>query len=269
MEKSALLSEILPSDILDQLREIALGAGAITLRHFEAGVEVDHKADDSPVTIADREAEEYITEKLRALTPDIPVVGEEAVAAGTIPDISKGRFWLVDPLDGTKEFISGSGEFTVNIGLIENGVPTVGVVYTPVVKEMYAAAGPGTAVLSIDGGPDQPIATRDLPGAGITIIGSRRHGDPEKLEAFLAGRKVAEQLSRGSSLKFCAIAAGRADIYPRFGPTCEWDTAAGDAVLRAAGGRVVDTQGSPLRYGKTDVRFLNPEFIAISEQAAA
>lgn len=260
MEKSALLSE---------LREIALGAGAITLRHFEAGVDVDRKSDDSPVTIADREAEEYITSKLRVLTPDIPVVGEEAVSAGVIPDISRGKFWLVDPLDGTKEFISGSGEFTVNIGLIEDGTPTMGVVYTPVVKEMYAAAGPGTAVLSIDCGPDTPITTRDLPGAGLTIIGSRRHGDPAKLDAFLSGRKVAEQLSRGSSLKFCAVASGRADIYPRFGPTCEWDTAAGDAVLRAAGGRVVDTSGKPLRYGKTDDRFLNPEFIAISEQAAA
>lgn len=262
MEKSALLNE---------LREIALGAGNITLRHFESDtdINVDRKVDDSPVTIADREAEEYITAKLRALTPEIPVVGEEAVSAGVIPDISKGTFWLVDPLDGTKEFISGSGEFTVNIALIENGTPTMGVVYTPVAKEMYAAAGPGTAVLSIDGGADAPIATRDLPGEGITIIGSRRHGDPEKLEAFLAGRKVAEQLSRGSSLKFCAVAAGRADIYPRFGPTCEWDTAAGDAVLRAAGGRVVDTSGNPLLYGKTDDRFLNPEFIAISEQAAA
>jgi 3'(2'), 5'-bisphosphate nucleotidase len=253
-------------DLLEKARiliPVAEAAGQIELDYFRQGAEVIDKLDGSPVTLADQEAEKLIAERLEALFPGIPMVGEESVAAGTIPDISGGTFWLVDPLDGTKEFITGSGDFTVNIALLVDFIPVMGIIYAPVANELYYGAD-GQAFMRLQGKPEQKISVRDVPAAGLTIVASKRHGDPAQLEEFLRGKKVANMVNRGSSLKFCSIAAGQADFYPRFGPTCEWDTAAGDAILQAAGGQVTTLDGQPLSYGKTGKKFLNPAFLALS-----
>ncbi|MCB1563753.1 MAG: 3'(2'),5'-bisphosphate nucleotidase CysQ [Alphaproteobacteria bacterium] len=250
------------------VRRIALEAGEITLRYFE-DIEPSHaeeKADGSPVTIADQETEALITERLAALTPGVPVVGEESVALGTAPDPHGHEyFWLVDALDGTKEFISGGGDFTVNIALIRTGVPVLGVVYAPACGELYTGCGAGTAVRWLEEtGKDKEIHVRTPPKDGLTVVASRRHGDDKRLDRFLAEFKIEKLIKRGSSLKLCAVACGKADIYPRLGPTSEWDTAAGDAVLRAAGGILTDLDGKPLLYGGARPKFRNPEFVACS-----
>lgn len=248
------------------VRRIAVEAGHATLAHFDesgyAGADI--KGDGSPVTIADREAEEIIERKLKEILPAVPVIGEEAAETGTLPDLSGAEhFWLVDPLDGTKEFISGSGDYTVNIALIHNGTPVLGVVYAPANGELYAGCEGGNAVRWLeDNNNEKEIRVRRAPKAGLTVVASRNHGDSGKLDKFLENYKVEKLVKRGSSLKICAIAAGKADLYPRFGPTCEWDTAAGDAVLRAAGGLLTTTDHQPFTYGHADRKFLNPEFIA-------
>lgn len=252
------------SGLLASVRDVARQAGEIELRYFREGADIRRKNDGSPVTIADEEAEELIVKNLGVMTPDIPVVGEESVAAGKIPDISGGTFWLVDPLDGTREFINGSGEFTVNIALIVDGRPVLGVVYAPVPDELYAATVPGFAVVSFGRGADQTISVRPPPAEGLTVISSRSHGNAVALKNFLQGRNIKHSLTRGSSLKLCAVASGQADLYPRMGPTCEWDIAAGHAILLAAGGRVADLSGNELSYGKAAEKFLNPEFVALS-----
>ncbi len=221
------------------------------------------KSDGSPVTLADQEAEALIAERLEALFPGIPMVGEESAASGAIPDISGGTFWLVDPLDGTKEFITGSGDFTVNIALLRDFVPVMGIIYAPVTGELYFGAD-GEAFMRQQDKPEQKISVRETPAEGLTVMASKRHGDTARLEDLLRNKKVARMVNRGSSLKFCSIAAGQADFYPRLGPTCEWDTAAGDAILRAAGGRVTTLDGQALSYGKAGRKFLNPEFLAFS-----
>lgn len=246
-----------------KLIPVVRAAGDIEMKYYREGAEVIDKSDGSPVTLADQEAEKFIFQQLKEIAPGIPVVGEEAVAAGSIPDIASGTFFLVDPLDGTKEFITGGGDFTVNIGLMVDFQPVMGIVFAPVSGELYFGAD-GEAFMSVGDGPEKRIAVRETPAAGLTVVASKRHGDPEKLNEFLRGRKVEALFSRSSSLKFCAIAAGQADIYPRLGPTCEWDTAAGDAILRAAGGKVTTLDGKPLPYGKADKKFLNPEFVAFA-----
>jgi 3'(2'), 5'-bisphosphate nucleotidase len=196
--------------------------------------------------------------------PQIPLIAEEAAAEGRLPDL-KGceYFWLVDPLDGTKEFITGSGDYTVNIALIRNGAPVAGVVYAPVAGELYAGCGPDTAVRWLEKtDKEKSIHVRPAPAEGLTVVASRNHGDAQRLDSFLGNYKVARLVKRGSSLKICTVASGKADIYPRLGPTSEWDTAAGDAVLRAAGGVMTDMAGKQLTYGRQDGKFLNPEFIA-------
>jgi 3'(2'), 5'-bisphosphate nucleotidase len=248
-----------------ELIPVARAAGAVELRYFRAGTAVMDKADGSPVTLADQEAEKLIAARLHEFRPDIPMIGEESVAAGTIPSVSGGTFWLVDPLDGTKEFITGSGDFTVNIALLENFVPVMGIIYAPVADELYFGA-VGEAFMSMQGKPEQKMTVRPAPAEGLTVVASKRHGDPERLNDFLKGKKVAKLIERSSSLKFCVVAAGTADFYPRLGPTCEWDTAAGDAILRAAGGKVTTLDGKPLSYGKAEKKFLNPEFLAFSER---
>ena len=269
-------------DLLAALRMIAERAGKVTLGFYVAAnetgeVEVRQKADSSPVTDADEAAEEFILEALAKLTPDIPVVSEEAASAGHTPDVSGGAFWLVDPLDGTKEFISGNGEFTVNIALIEQGQPVAGVVHAPALAMTWAGARPvhGAAEGAAEGAAratfsqtDQApmdIVARTIPEEGALVVASRRHGDASELDAFLAKYKVQDLLSAGSSLKFCLVATGKADLYPRFGRTMEWDTAAGHAVLRAAGGRVTTKEGALLTYGKPE--FENPHFIAYGKDA--
>jgi 3'(2'), 5'-bisphosphate nucleotidase len=247
-----------PLALLDRLLPIARAAGDAILQVYATDFQVRGKADESPVTAADERAEAVILPALAELTPEVPVVSEEAVAAGRIPRVGE-RFWLVDPLDGTKEFIKRNGEFTVNIGLIERGAPVLGVVLAPALDRLYAGAAKHGAYRE-DAARRQRIECRVAPSAGLTVVASRSHGDTEALERFLAGRKVAAQTNAGSSLKFCLIAAGEADLYPRFGRTMEWDTAAGHAVLAAAGGRVTTLDGNELRYGKPG--FENPHFVA-------
>lgn len=252
------------TDLLELARAlvpVVREAGEIELKYFRAGTDVIDKADGSPVTLADQEAEKLISSRLKEIAPAIPMVGEEAVAAGSIPDISSGEFWLVDPLDGTREFITGGGDFTVNIALMKDFKPVMGIVFAPVSDQLYFGAD-AESFMALKGGTLQKIRVRDVPQEGLTVVASKRHGDPERLADFLKSKKVKELINFSSSLKFCALASGRADFYPRLGPTSEWDTAAGEAVLRAAGGQVTTIDGAPMTYGKKDRKFLNPEFLA-------
>jgi 3'(2'), 5'-bisphosphate nucleotidase len=244
--------------LLRAVTPVAEAAGRATLR-FYGTAQATEKADGSPVTAADQAAEDIILPRLRALTPAIAVVSEEEAAQGLTPEVSGNLFWLVDPLDGTKEFLSGNGEFTVNIALIANGAPVLGVVVVPARGDTFAGAGPGTATLCDKHG-SRTINVRTPPAEGLTVVGSRSHGDAGAMEAFLAGRRVAAFRPAGSSLKLCLIAQGEADLYPRLGTTMEWDIAAGHAVLAAAGGRVETLDGKPFTYGKPDYR--NPHFAA-------
>jgi len=252
-----------PLDIaamLPRVRAIAWDAGAEILKFYRDGFGVREKADSSPVTEADEAAEKIIIPALRALAPEIPVVAEEMMAAGAVVDVASGPFWLVDPLDGTREFVEKRDEFTVNIALVVDRRPVLGVVYVPAREETYAAAGPGTASASRGNRDGYSIAARRPSTDGVVVTASRRHGDAEKMDRLLGTMKVKETKITGSSIKFCLIAAGEADIYPRYGQTSEWDTAAGHAVLSAAGGTVRTIDGAELLYAKP--KFLNPEFIA-------
>ena len=233
-------------------------AGRVVMDIYDRKFEVRGKADASPVTEADERAEAVIVPALRALSPDIPVVAEEAVAAGGAPVVGE-RFWLVDPLDGTREFISRNGEFTVNVALIEQGAPVLGVVLAPALRQLYAGIA-GQGAWEERDGQRRVIRCRPPPPEGLTVVCSRSHGDAAALEAFLAGRAVRQLVPSGSSLKLCLVAAGEADLYPRLGRTMEWDIAAGHAVLLAAGGRVTTLRGEALRYGKPG--FENPHFVA-------
>jgi 3'(2'), 5'-bisphosphate nucleotidase len=252
--------------VLAAIADLTEAAGRAILEVYaadEQGVQV--KADSSPVTEADLRAEAVILAGLAELAPHIPVVAEESVAAGRIPQLEPGApFFLVDPLDGTKEFLSRNGEFTVNIALVEAGEPVLGVVHAPVLGLTYVG---GQGVAEARSQPThhtQPSGVKPLavvpPGPnGNRVLVSRSHLDPAT-EQWLAGVQVAERVQAGSSLKFCRIAEGAADVYPRFGRTMEWDTAAGHAVLQAAGGVVLTPEGEPFRYGKPD--FANTPFIA-------
>jgi 3'(2'), 5'-bisphosphate nucleotidase len=259
--------------MLQILETIALEAGRAILDVYKAGPSVAYKTDSSPVTEADERAEAIILAGLANAFPDIPVVAEEAAAAGQIPNVEGRSFFLVDPLDGTKEFINRRDDFTVNIALIENGSPTVGIVYAPAKGVAYTGAANEASKLSISEQVTitgrEKIACR-VRSSDLTAVASRSHNSPET-EAFLAETGVASTTSVGSSLKFCLVAEGEADVYPRFGRTMEWDTAAGDAVLRAAGGITLDIDGAPFRYGKTkqafDSDFANGHFIAWGRKA--
>lgn len=260
-----------PQALCNMVRRLAVQAGDHTLPFFEVVGEDDvtHKEDGSPSVQAEREAEAIIIAGLGDITPGVPVIGEESVASGHIPDVSGTEwFWLVDPVDGTREFIrgpNGSGDYTVNIALIHSGKPVLGVVYAPVHGVLFAGCGPGTAIRWMaDTDREKPIAVRAAPARGYTVVTSRNHRNAEKLDAFLAGLKVEKVIHRGSSLKLCAIAEGKADIYPRHGLTSEWDIAAGDAVLTSAGGWIVDLDGGPITYGHAGRKFINPEFVASS-----
>ena len=257
-----------PEALCNQIKRLAIEAGELTLEYFdEDGYHgADVKGDGSPVTQADQKAEELIEKALKDITPDVVIVGEEAVAGGHRPDLTEEQyFWLVDPLDGTKEFISGSGDYTVNIALIKDRMPLVGVVYAPALGELYAGHGQGTATRWLeDTDVEKQIYVRKPPKEGLTVVASVSHGDAQRQEKFLEQYKVRKLAKLGSSLKICAIASGKADLYPRFGPTCEWDTAAAHAVLQSAGGTITDLKGVTLSYGGKDPKFLNPEFIASS-----
>jgi 3'(2'), 5'-bisphosphate nucleotidase len=252
-------------DLLPTLIEAALAAGAEIECIYAEGCETEEKEDGSPVTIADRHAEAIILERLAAAFPDIPVLAEEEAAAGRIPELGR-LFFCVDPLDGTRGFVQRTGEFTVNIGLIEDGAAVAGVIYAPDSRLLYYGARGEGGFRARGGGAPEPIRPRRRPASGLTAVGSRSHkshGTAEK-SAHLG---IAEFVASSSSLKFCLVAEGTADVYPRHGTTAEWDTAAGQAILEAAGGRVMalDQDGreaGPLTYGKIDRAFLNPPFIA-------
>ena len=246
--------------LLEQLTPLIRDAGQVIMDIYATDFDVTKKGDDSPVTQADQKAENVILAGLAKIAPAIPVVAEEAVSAGQVPDVGD-RFFLVDPLDGTKEFISRNGEFTVNIALVEHGKPVLGLVYAPAIGRLFSGASGLGAWLEEDSQPKREIRCRAVPAEGLTVVASRSHGDETALDAFLNGRTVASRTNAGSSLKLCLVAAGEADLYPRLGRTMEWDIAAGDAVLRAAGGRVtVVADGADLRYGKPG--FDNPHFAA-------
>ena len=250
------------AELRESVTEIARQADQVILQVYATDFSVRGKTDASPVTEADERAEAVILQALARLSPDVPVVAEESVAAGRVLDIGSagGRFWLVDPLDGTKEFINRNGEFTVNIALIEGGAPVLGVVLAPALGRLFAGSRSTGASLDDSSG-RRTIHCRAVPEVGLTVVASRSHGDAAVLDALLQGRKVASLASAGSSLKLCLVAAGEADFYPRLGRTMEWDTAAGHAVLAAAGGSVRRLDdGQPPRYGKSG--FDNPHFIA-------
>ena len=247
------------SELLTAISAVAVEAGAAIMEVYRSDFTVSEKADASPVTAADENAEKLIVAALEKLTPHTPILAEEQVERGDVPDISSGMFWLVDPLDGTREFISRNGEFTVNIALVADGSPVLGVVYMPTTLRLYAGAADLGATVATGDGPLQTIAARLPLPKGIYVVTSRSHLNPET-EAFVADLPVAGVRTAGSSLKFCMIAEAAADIYPRLGRTMEWDTAAGHAVLLAAGGSVTTLDGAPLTYGKPG--FENPHFVA-------
>jgi 3'(2'), 5'-bisphosphate nucleotidase len=245
---------------LPALAGLAQEAGKAILRHYQdtGAARLDDKADGSPLTAADLAAHETIIAGLRRLSPDIPIISEEN--KHNPPMSADAVFWLVDPLDGTREFISRNGEFTVNIALIENDVPVLAVVHIPVMGTTYLGQ-PGVGAWRIkDGAAPQPIAVAPPHQGELHVVASRSHSD-EKTAALLQKLPPHQVVSSGSSLKFCMVAEGRADFYPRLGPTMEWDTAAAQCVLEAAGGRVVQCDGQPLRYNKNGWR--NPFFYAI------
>jgi 3'(2'), 5'-bisphosphate nucleotidase len=254
--------------LAEGLLAVALRAARVQLGHFAAGVRATFKADNSPVTVADQESEAIILEGLARIAPGIAVVSEEAVAAGNIPEI--GRTWfLVDPLDGTRSFIRCKPEFTINIALIEDRSPVFGLVYAPAMPDLYLTTGPDEAwaarlppqseVASLAACKLERLHTRAPDPDALAALVSASHGDA-RTSRFLDQHRVRDRRALASSLKFGLVARGEADLYPRAGPTSEWDTAAGHAVLAAAGGTVTTFEGAPLLYGKPG--FSNPGFIA-------
>lgn len=260
MEHRSLLEALLPA---------VLEAGRVEMGYFSANVTVERKADRSPVTAADREAEAVLVAALQRVAPEVPVVAEEASAAGVVPE-TDGTFFLVDPLDGTREFIEGRPEFTINIGLIRERKPVWGVVYAPASGQLFATIAAGEAAetrlaadapaAAVAGLSWTAIRARVANPDGLVAVESFSHRSAETADV-LARYNVSETRRAGSSLKFCLIARGEVDFYPRIGPTSEWDTAAAQAVLEAAGGSVLTLEGEPLGYGKAP-KYLNPYFIA-------
>ncbi|MDH3281984.1 MAG: 3'(2'),5'-bisphosphate nucleotidase CysQ [Gammaproteobacteria bacterium] len=253
------LSELVPGVI-----DLAQRAGAAILEVYEGGFDVETKADGSPLTMADERSHKLIVRGLQALTSDIPILSEESASIDYAERVAWDRFWLVDPLDGTREFVKRNGEFTVNIALIEERAPILGVVYTPVQRRChYGYRGGGAFRIDGDGAAER-IQVRDYAGGRATVVASRSHarGSVQQfLERLHAAEGGYELANLGSALKICLIAEGGGDIYPRLGPTSEWDTAAGQCVLECAGGKLVNCDGSPFLYNKRSI--LNPWFLAM------
>jgi 3'(2'),5'-bisphosphate nucleotidase len=263
-----------PPEVLAQVfARIALAAGPAVMEEYGRGPQARAKSDGSPVTAADERAEAVIRERLEASATPVPIVAEEATAAGAAITVG-ARFVLVDPLDGTREFIARNGEFTINVALVENGAPVAGAVYAPALGRLWFGGAKAFVCDAAPGGelpaPSswRALGARAAPPAALVALASRSHCDPAT-EAFLARLPIGERRSAGSSLKFCVIAEGQGDVYPRFAPTMEWDTAAGDAVLRAAGGLVLAEEGGPLAYGKVAVGLRNSGFVAWGDPALA
>jgi 3'(2'), 5'-bisphosphate nucleotidase len=258
--------------LIAPLTELVARAGAAILKIDRRTMTTDGKADGSPVTEADLAADRVIAEGLARLIPEIPSLSEERSHLARLP--TRGSFFLIDPLDGTKEFVAGRDEFTVNLALVTDGVPLLGIVGAPALGLIWRGlVGGGAERLTITGeAPSSPvpIRTRRMPAAGLPWIAavSRSHGD-KRTEAFIDGRPGAVRKTVGSAVKFCRVAEGGADIYPRLSPTCEWDVAAGHAVVTAAGGKITDAKGAALHFGAGRGDFLVPEFIAWGDPAAA
>lgn len=244
---------------ISELEPIARAAGEAIMTIYRQPFAVEYKQDESPLTAADQGAHEVIVQALASLTPDIPVLSEESGPEVMAKRLGWSRYWLVDPLDGTKEFVARNGEFTVNIALIEDGKPVWGLVYAPVPDRLWYG-GKGLGAWRIDESGTSAIKTHaHVEGEAWRVVGSRNHLS-QATRDYLAPLGEIELVSMGSSLKFCIIAEGGAELYPRLAPTCEWDTAAAQAVLEGAGGGVTQLDGSPLRYTKPDI--LNPWFVA-------
>jgi 3'(2'), 5'-bisphosphate nucleotidase len=256
----------LPSPLLPGLLEIAQRAGEAIMSVYATDAKTRLKDDATPVTEADLMAENIILAGLEKLAPGIPVISEESAAAGYVPAL-QDRFFLVDPLDGTREFLSRNGEFTVNIALIDGTMPAIGVVFAPALPRFFwAERGIGAFEAAANstsmGVPDsRRLAAAAVPASNLRVVASRSHRD-SLTEDWIRNCNTGRLVLAGSSLKFCVIAAGEADVYPRFGRTMEWDTAAGHAVLLAAGGKVLIEDETPLTYGKVESGFANPAFIA-------
>ena len=250
-------------DWLEPVIEIAVGAGAKILDIYNSDFDVEHKADESPLTAADLAAHKFIVAGLEALTPDIPVLSEESASIEWEERKHWNPYWLVDPLDGTKEFVKRNGEFTVNIALIRQHKPVLGVVHVPVTNVTYCGEENAGAMI-IENGTRTPISVRPCTKVPV-IVGSRSHRT-ELLDGYLERLGEHEMTAMGSSLKLCLVAAGKADLYPRLGPTSEWDTAAAHAVVEAAGGQVVDLEGNRVMYN-ADANILNPHFFVIGDSS--
>ncbi len=255
------------TDLVKEMRRLAVVAGREILKIYHSDdLEIKTKSDASPVTKADKEADAIISSGLRERFGDIPLISEEKAQSH---NISHERFLIIDPLDGTKEFIKKRDEFTVNIAFVENGVPTLGLIYAPALKRLFYTDSKSSAVEELapfdetNVGTHKPIGVSQPDNSALTVVASKSHRDADT-DDYIARYQVANFTSAGSSLKFCLIATGEADFYPRLGRTMEWDTAAGDALLRVAGGKVIDFEArSPLLYGKSG--YVNPFFIALSE----
>jgi 3'(2'), 5'-bisphosphate nucleotidase len=265
MSAASLAEDLAHARLLERLTPAIREAGALIERlKAEGCIEASRdKADKSPVTEADEAAEALLAAAIRAIDPDAVIVGEEASAAGVQPDAC-ARFWLLDPLDGTRDFVEGGSDYSVNIGLVEAGVPTLGLVYHPPSGTLWTGALGLGAWKEAPDLPRSPLHARPLASPPV-VVTSRSHLD-ERTKAWVAAIPGAEARPSGSSLKFCLLAEGHADVYPRYGPTSEWDTAAADAVLRAAGGITLAAGGAPLAYGKP--RYLNASFLALAEPGA-
>ena len=247
---------------IDELCRLARDAGAAVMQVYASDFAVRGKTDASPVTDADEQAEAIILAGLARLTPEVPVVAEESVAAGRVPAIGE-RFWLVDPLDGTREFVNRNGEFTVNIALVRDHQPVLGVVHVPVSGVTYTGVVGQGATRRTGDAPPEPICVQRSCADPVRVVGSRSHANP-RLRHYLEAIGDYELVSMGSSLKFCLLAEGKADLYPRLGPTSEWDTAAAHAVVVAAGGHIVTLDNSPLKYN-CKASLLNPEFLVFGD----
>lgn len=244
------------------LIDIAKKAGKIIMHHYNKdAIEVQYKEDSSPVSIADLESNSFICKILTDLYPEIPIISEENIN----PNVNHTYFWLIDPLDGTKSFLKKDGEFTVNIALIHNKTPVIGVVYSPLSNQLYYTDKDNIAYKQLGNKETQPIQTRIAPEKGSIVVVSASSINEDKLNQYLHNRKIDKIIPISSSLKICMIAEGLADIYPRFGQTMEWDTAAGHAILTAAGGSIIDLDGNSLTYGHADKQYYNPEFISIGK----
>ncbi len=250
---------------IDEFIALAKTASEAIMPYWHSDVNKTHKQDGSPVTLADQASEDIILAGLKIIAPDIPIIAEELYEAGNAPDVSTAReYWLVDPLDGTKEFIKGTKDFTINIGLIRDGVPVFGLVYLPATGDLYFG-GEGVGAFFNH----EPIMTQPYNvDIGLTMIGSRMHPNPKQQhlrDQFLKGNKVSSYVTRGSSVKFCMVASGEAHLYPRFVPTYEWDTCAAHAILLQTGGDIIDFKtGQRLAYSK--VNFLNGPIVTGTNQ---